>query len=157
MCQETDGGQRAVWEHRGQICLFPRLGQAPEVRAWDRREAAGPEKAGATPSRGWVSAVGPVHLTRGAGNNGWAGAAWPAAPAHLCFPSRLRSPGALFARSLSGKPILSAGPSTAHSFVLISSLGLQAHVLTARREVRPGTGVMQKGAQAGLPGALALH
>lgn len=91
-------------------------------------------KAGATLSRGWDSAVSPVHLTRGAGNNGWAGAAWPAAPAHLCFPSRLRSPGALLARSLSGKPILSAGPRTAHSFLLISSLRLQAHVLTVRRE-----------------------
>lgn len=30
---------RVGWGHRGQICLLLRLGQAPEVRVWDRREA----------------------------------------------------------------------------------------------------------------------
>lgn len=31
--------RRVGWGHGGHICLLPRLGQAPEVRVWDRREA----------------------------------------------------------------------------------------------------------------------
>lgn len=93
-----------------------------------------------------------MHLICAAGNNGCAGAAWPIAEAHLCFPSQLRSFRTLLTHSLSSRPILPAGPWTAHSFMLISSRWLQVHVLTARREARPGTGEMWKGVQAGLLG-----
>lgn len=140
----------AGWEHVGQICPLPRLGQAPEVRVWDRREAGGR-------GEGW----GHAEQRLGFGGEPSAPDPWgweqllcrcclACCPSTSLFSFPPRCPGALLARSLSGKPILSAGPQTAHSFVLISSLRLQAHVLTVRREGRPWPGVMQKGAQAGL-------
>lgn len=138
-------------------CLPPKLGLVPQGRVWDGGRQAGLGKAGATRSRGWDSAEGPVHLICAVRNNGWVGAAWPTAEAHLCFPSQLGSFRTLPAHSLSSRPILSAGPWTAHSFMLISSQWLQVHVLTVRLEARPGTGVMWKGAQAGLSRPVALH
>lgn len=71
------------------VSLFPRLGQALQVRVWDRRKAGGLRKSGAMLSRGQNSAGGPVHLTHAAGNDGWVIVAWPAAEAHLCFLSQI--------------------------------------------------------------------
>lgn len=93
------------------LCLFPRLGRTPEVRLWDRREAGRPGEVWAACAEQRLDrAAGPVHLTRGAGNNGWAGAAWLAAPVHLSFPSQLGSSPALLIRSLSGGPSCPLAP-----------------------------------------------
>lgn len=117
MCQETE----LVGGMEDKVCLLPRLGPAPEVRVWDRREAGKPREVwghaeqrlgfGGGPSApdlwGWKQWLGRCCLACCLGTSLFS------FPAPI-FPSSPRS------LPLS-RPILSAGPWTAHSFMLISS------------------------------------
>lgn len=135
------------------LCLSPRLGRTPEVRLWDRREAGRPGEVWAARaeqrlgSGRWPGAPDPRGWEQWLGQRGLA--CCPRS-SQFSFPARI-FPGSPHSLPLR-RPILSAGPQTAHSFMLISSRRLRVHVLTARRGPGPGTGAMRKGGSGGLPG-----